>query len=903
MSRAFAGSPNGSFLQAAGVIVNGPPFSVSLWLSTPNIAQTGNRYLAWIGDAASSGDWWALSINAAGRLVIEARSASPSVFDQTSTGNSLVADTAQHVCGVWASSTSRWGVLNGDLDAAAISTTACSPSAPTRIAIGAARDSTPSGGVVADIGYFGVWNRALTNDEVSSLASGTHPKSIPDGLVDFYPITGADNPEKGDLAFGPSFVPTGTSPSSFEPPVSPPTTGSVATAVKPIWTSGLGPGVRYSGGTNPRQPSISFAATTVPPGTASRRIVAIIDVMPEADATSVLGVTYGGVAMTLVGSNAYGGNVNASLISAWELTNPPTSASQLTITCDKNLWCGDRCIWAFDDAGMPETALGSFDEASGASINATIATSPGALVLFMGAMQGRDGSPATLVWDGSSLNGEGATTTASTSTDLSTIVASKVVAGGTSESAQATFSTSDGRGWLMVNIPPLVAAGPAATTIAARLSVGDVDYAAAVEGQVGVAQVIRAEFDEAAGELRISIDGQPPTVVPWTGAANPTDGDLIIGAVQSAGVPQPGGNLKLLALAVSTEILTPKQIDDANAILAESFAPVTTSLIVDAFADSLAKVDVASGVKDPAGWGWRIIGVDSLTHGAIAICDEHTACLDLIGMPAGDALFRAQIESKHPLKPSSPIQVTVRARDWTLPNAIATTSKDTAVTSKNLCTTLDVDGKAMKLVELGTPEHGTVLLVDNEPKYTPTTGYTGSDSFTVLYRSKTGAERTATVFVSITATTTSPPPPPPPPATTGKVIKAYRTIGFAGYGGNQGEVHDPNGEWYRFTAATDGIVKKYLFFRQGGRANWQYNDGHSGGNFGKYKHTLHRYTGATLPTDNIGSADDREEIGATKGFYYPARPTGDAKTTFDSLLTAAGEHGTTHPQGDCRETP
>jgi VCBS repeat-containing protein len=66
----------------------------------------------------------------------------------------------------------------------------------------------------------------------------------------------------------------------------------------------------------------------------------------------------------------------------------------------------------------------------------------------------------------------------------------------------------------------------------------------------------------------------------------------------------------------------------------------------------------------------------------------------------------------------------------------------------------DANGDPLTAIKVGNPAHGSVTLnTDGSFTYTPTTGYTGSDSFT--YKANDGAADSNTVAVSITVTATN----------------------------------------------------------------------------------------------------------------------------------------------------
>ena len=130
--------------------------------------------------------------------VVAAATASGGGSSQAVSSTSISADTWFHACGVFASSTSRAAYLNG----AGKGTEATSrvPSSVDRISIGvgegttAAQPLAPAG--TGDIAEAALWNVALTDAEVASLATGISPLLIrPTSLVGYWPLIGVIDPE------------------------------------------------------------------------------------------------------------------------------------------------------------------------------------------------------------------------------------------------------------------------------------------------------------------------------------------------------------------------------------------------------------------------------------------------------------------------------------------------------------------------------------------------------------------------------------------------------------------------------------------------------------------------------------------------------------------------------------
>jgi len=79
----------------------------------------------------------------------------------------------------------------------------------------------------------------------------------------------------------------------------------------------------------------------------------------------------------------------------------------------------------------------------------------------------------------------------------------------------------------------------------------------------------------------------------------------------------------------------------------------------------------------------------------------------------------------------------------------AVTKEDTPVTIDVLANDRDIDGDALTIASVSSPAHGTATILGDEIRYTPDSGYAGSDSFTYTVSDGHGGTDTATVSVTI----------------------------------------------------------------------------------------------------------------------------------------------------------
>ena len=108
-----------------------------------------------------------------------------------------------HACGVFTSDTSRDAFLNGGEKGS--DTGSRSPSSPDQFRIGARSYQAAANYFDGSIAEAGIWNVALSDEEVAQLGLGYSPLMIrPSALVGYWPMLGNNSPEldrKGSTSF------------------------------------------------------------------------------------------------------------------------------------------------------------------------------------------------------------------------------------------------------------------------------------------------------------------------------------------------------------------------------------------------------------------------------------------------------------------------------------------------------------------------------------------------------------------------------------------------------------------------------------------------------------------------------------------------------------------------------
>lgn len=211
MARLF---DNGSseYIEIDQAVVSAEPYTISCWFNTDDLAN--DQYIVNISDKDAVD-------NQSGLFAYVSQANDPLAAVSYDAGGAnvalqigITANTWHHGAGVWAANNDRAVFLNGNKGT---DNNARNVANQDRTSIGRAGDSTPSyymSGAVAEVG---IWNVALTDDEVDILAAGYSPLFVrPQSLVFYMPLV-RDNDE--DIVGGLSLTAVNTPTIVSHPPV------------------------------------------------------------------------------------------------------------------------------------------------------------------------------------------------------------------------------------------------------------------------------------------------------------------------------------------------------------------------------------------------------------------------------------------------------------------------------------------------------------------------------------------------------------------------------------------------------------------------------------------------------------------------------------------------------------
>jgi hypothetical protein len=162
-------------------------------------------------------------------------------FASTSTGYSTNVWT--HACGVFETTTSRAVYINGG--SVGTNTQSSLPTGFNQIQIGRVDGTTPASYMEGRVAEAGLWNVALSTNEISALAAGASPREVrPGSLVGYWPIWG-DHSSEIDLTSGArAMTVTGTSKANHAP-VKPFTRTLYVPTVEPVAAAATSNGHYY----------------------------------------------------------------------------------------------------------------------------------------------------------------------------------------------------------------------------------------------------------------------------------------------------------------------------------------------------------------------------------------------------------------------------------------------------------------------------------------------------------------------------------------------------------------------------------------------------------------------------------------------------------------------------------
>ncbi|MGD0795108.1 MAG: cadherin-like domain-containing protein, partial [Dehalococcoidales bacterium] len=201
-------------------------------------------------------------------------------------------------------------------------------------------------------------------------------------------------------------------------------------------------------------------------------------------------------------------------------------------------------------------------------------------------------------------------------------------------------------------------------------------------------------------------------------------------------------------------------------ITAVNYPPVAVN---DAYTtnENIALTVAAPGVlandTDPDGDNITAVKVTDPAHGTLTLNSNGSFTYTPAAYYNGTDSFTYKANDGQANSNTATVTITITAVNYppVAVNDAYTTSQNTALTVTAamgvLSNDTDADGDTLTAIKVTDPTHGTVTLNSNGSfTYTPTTGYTGSDSFTYKANDGKADSNTATVTITVTAVNHAP---------------------------------------------------------------------------------------------------------------------------------------------------
>ena len=182
-------------------------------------------------------------------------------------------------------------------------------------------------------------------------------------------------------------------------------------------------------------------------------------------------------------------------------------------------------------------------------------------------------------------------------------------------------------------------------------------------------------------------------------------------------------------------------------------APVAVADTATTQAATPVTINVLANDSDPDSDALAVSTFTQAAHGTVASVTGGLRYTPTSGYSGGDS-FTYTISDGRGGTATATVSLTVQAPPNRAPVAVAdsaTTQAATPVTVNVLANDSDPDGDALAVSTFTQAAHGTVASVTGGLRYTPTSGYSGGDSFTYTISDGRGGTATATVSLTVQA--------------------------------------------------------------------------------------------------------------------------------------------------------
>lgn len=189
---AYTFNGTSQYLNGASAPASAMPLTLACWLRQPTVSSGVFQMIFQINNnaqATTTTGTYRIFLPTNNSILRASQATNGTAANSDSAANAMSANTWAHCAGVFASTTSRTGYVNGV--ASTTNTTSLAAPSVATLNIGAAVINTNSAStfLAGDACEVGVWSVALTADEIASLAKGVACEYIrPQSLVFYAPL-------------------------------------------------------------------------------------------------------------------------------------------------------------------------------------------------------------------------------------------------------------------------------------------------------------------------------------------------------------------------------------------------------------------------------------------------------------------------------------------------------------------------------------------------------------------------------------------------------------------------------------------------------------------------------------------------------------------------------------------
>jgi large repetitive protein len=341
-----------------------------------------------------------------------------------------------------------------------------------------------------------------------------------------------------------------------------------------------------------------------------------------------------------------------------------------------------------------------------------------------------------------------------TSTDTDTAVTVTVLANDTDPNGDAlhvTATTPPSHGQITLNANNTITYTPAAGFFGTDTFTYTASDPSGLDSTAVVTITVRDAAPIAVDDHFVARPGVDETLPVLGNDTDPNTGQAI--SVTSVGTAShgtvtlnPDGTVTYRTNATSgtdsfTYVLTDDEglTDTATVTITIDAAPTAAADVVPTASNTAVTIPVLANDTDPESQTLTLVSVTNPGHGTAVVIGNQVRYTPANGFYGADTFSYTVRDTAGNLVTG---QVTVNVA----PPAADTSTAVLAGHSVDVTVTSDPH---LTLSAVGTPQHGTATIVNGKVRYTPATGFVGTDTFTYTVRDPNGGTSTATVTVTV----------------------------------------------------------------------------------------------------------------------------------------------------------